>query len=286
MSQGMTDYARWHHLMIRTRDIDPHYDVLRHFVEQMGPEEAGWLVLRHVAYYHLGSAMYSFSESPGPVLPDSHLKLPTSQSRRNHRTPAQLRKHWDELVASVDNLGGPVGWLTPPSKGVDGWREMIDRSTSIHGNGRYFAYKVAEISQKVMGAPITAPDAGHAHSSGPRKGLQYLVNIPKGNRTEDIARLDKITESVGRKIGEPDIAQVETSLCAWQAAVEGRCYIGMYIDEQLEELHHVTSDLTPVAYQARAAAIPKSFLGEASGWEGVRRDRMNAYKKTGRIVVS
>lgn len=273
-------------MMIRTRDIDPHYDVLRHFVDSMGGDEAGWLVLRHVAYYHLGSAMLSFSESPGPELPDRHLKLPTSQSRRNHRTPEQLRRHWDELVRSVDKHGGPVGWLTPSAKGEDGWREMIDRATSIHGNGRYFAYKVAEISQKVMGAPTVAPDAGHAHSTGPRKGLKYLVNIPKGNSTEDILKLDKITERVSRRIMEPDIAQVETSLCAWQAAVEGRCYIGMYIDEQLEELVHVPSDLTPVAYEARAKAIPKSFLGEFGGWEKVRRDRLGAYKKTGKIVVN
>ena len=280
----LADYARWHRLMVSTRDIDPHYDVLRVLDRSLGPETGAWLILRMVAYYHLGSALRSLSMSPGPGMPRAALGLPASTSRRNHRVPVQLHAHWRSLLADVERKGGPREWLTPTSPGVDGWREMFDRALGIHGNGRYFAYKVAEVSQKVIGARITAPDAGHAHSTGPRRGLADLTTVPRGNTPAAIARLDRITEQVAAAVGDPDIAQVETSLCAWQAVAAGRCYMGLYIDEQLEELHAVTSDLSEAAWAARASSIPAAYLGEAGGWRGVQRERCGVYRNTGRIL--
>ena len=278
------DYARWHHLMISTRDIDPHYDVLRHIDRALGPEYGAWTVLRMAAYYHLGSALKSAEMDPGPRLPEAALTLPTSTSRRNHRTPDQLRKHWKHLRASVEQHGGPRAWLTPDRDGKAGWNQMFDRAASIHGNGRYFAYKVAELSQKVIGTPIVAPDAGHAHSTGPRQGLSYLQKVPSGNRAGDIAALNRITEGLARRIGEPDIAQVETSLCAWQAVMKGRCYMGMYVDEQLEELNAMPSELAGLAWEARRASIPPQYLGEVNGWSKPQRERSRVYRDTGEIL--
>ncbi|MGH8921209.1 MAG: hypothetical protein ACRDZY_13105, partial [Acidimicrobiales bacterium] len=53
------DYVRWHHLQVATRDVDPTYPVLAGVVRRLalGADAAAWLVLLHVAYYHLGSAL-------------------------------------------------------------------------------------------------------------------------------------------------------------------------------------------------------------------------------------
>src|SRR5699024_7678004 len=270
--------------MISTRDIDPHYDVLRHIDRALGPEYGAWTVLRMAAYYHLGSALKSAEMDPGPRLPEAALTLPTSTSRRNHQTPDQLRKHWKHLRASVEQHEGPRAWLTPAPDGKAGWSHVFDRAASIHVNGRYFAYKDAALSQKGIVAPTVARDAGHSHRTGPRKGLSHLQRVPSGNRAEDIATLNRITERQARRIGEPDIAQVETSLCAWQAVMKGRCYIGMYVDEQLEELNAMPSELAGLAWEARRASIPPQYLGEVNGWSKPQRERSRVYRDTGEIL--
>lgn len=281
-----TDYRHWHRLQIATGDIDPAYPVLRIVGEALGGGDAlGWLVLRHVAFYHLGSALRSTVEAPGAALPDRLLKLRTGTERRGNRDVRVFRRHWDTLRADVEDHGGPVAWLRPPTTGTTGWEQLTERIMAVHGNGRWAAYKLCEISAKVMGNPITAPDAGHAHSSGPRKGLADLFGPLDGNTPEVIAELDRRTANLAHWLDEPDIAQVETSLCDFHSAVGGRYYIGKDIDEQLEHLAQVPSDLVPVAMTARAVAFSRAYRGEVGGWSGVDKDRCRVYRATGKIVT-
>lgn len=282
--ERLADYRRWHRLQVASGDIDPAYPVLRILGDALGPEEAGWLVLRHVAYYHLGSALRSYCESPGAALPDRLLKLRTGTERRAHRDVRQFRRHWDDLAVTIDRYGGVVSWLTPTAVGVEGWRELSDRITAVRGNGRWAAYKLAELAQKVLGAKIDAPDAGHADSTGPRKGLALLRPIPSGNSPKEIALLNRITTVLAQHVGEADVAQVETSLCDFHSGFHGRYYIGRDIDEQQEHLIAMPSDLTPAAYAARAASFPLRFLGEVNGWNGVDKPRCRVYRDRGEIV--
>ncbi|WAB09179.1 hypothetical protein SEA_LITTLEMUNCHKIN_3 [Gordonia phage LittleMunchkin] len=281
----LTDYEAWHWLQVKTGDIDPAYPVLRRIGQQLSRDDAAWLVLRHVTYYHLGSALRSHAEAPGPVLPEALLRLPTGTERRAHRDVRQFRRHWDALVEHVGRAGGPRAWLTPNASGTRGWEVLTHRIMDVHGNGRWAAYKLCEIAAKVLDVPIVAPDAGHAYSTGPRKGLALLMTVPPGNSDAVIALLDKRTEQLRRHLNEPDVAQVETSLCDFHSAAKGRYYIGKDIDEQLHHLHQVPSDFTPLAFAARAQSFPPVYLGEVGGWGGVDRDRCRVYRDTGRIVV-
>lgn len=288
MSRRGEDYLRWHHLQVGTGDIDPAYPVLRMVGDALGGGDAlGWLVLRHVAFYQLGSALRSVQDAPGPALPDTLLKLPTGTERRGNRDVRVFRKHWDSLRDHVERAGGPLAWLTPPEDGVTGWTQLTERIMAVHGNGRWAAYKLCEIAAKVVGVPIVAPDAGHAHSTGPRKGLADLFGPAclVGNTPDAIARLDRLTDRLAADLGERDIAQVETSLCDYHSAIRGHYYIGKDIDEQMEHLRRVPSDLTAVAMQTRQWAFPAQYLGELNGWDGVDRERTRVYATTGRIVT-
>lgn len=280
-----SDYARWHRAQIATGDIDPAYPVLRQLCGQLGRDEGAWLVLRHVAFYHLGSALRSYAESPGARLIPATMTLPTGTERRGHRDLRQFALHWADLVGHVTRYGGPRAFLTPTHTGRHGWNELIDRLCAVRGNGRWAAYKSAELAQKVLDVLIIAPDAGHAYSSGPRKGLALLEQIPDGNRPEDIAVLDEMTTRLAHRLGEPDIAQVETSLCDFHSAFRGRYYIGKDIDEQLHHLEAVRSDFTPAAFAIRQQVFPAAYLGELHGWSGVDRERQRVYARTGRIIL-
>lgn len=287
MGKRMDDYLQWHHHQVKTGDIDPAYPVLRDVGQALGGgDAAAWLCLTHVAYYNMASALYAISRSPIPVLDPALYKLPTGTERRAHRDVRQFHAHWTDLVKHVEKAGGPRAWLTPKHSGVTGWNELQERILAVHGNGRWAAYKLAELSSHVIGTKITAPDASHAHSSGPRKGLEDLYrNLPTGNTPADVATLDRYTERLQRKLGEPDIARVETSLCDFHSAVKGKYYIGKDIDEQLHQLGALTSDLTPVAMAARQTSFPHSYLGELHGWAGVDKERCKAYRDTGRILL-
>lgn len=279
------DYRRWHHLQVATRDVDPAYPVLRGIVDQLGldRDSAAWLVLLHVGYYQMGSALAAFAALPKPTAPSpALLRLPTGTERRAHRDVRQWDRHWRALLDAFDAHGGPYGWIT--AAGTD-WAALNDHLATVYGNGRWAAYKTAELAQKVLDVPTEVADAGHAHSSGPRKGLALLHRIPAGNTAGDVAVLDGLTTTLADELGEHDIGQVETSLCDFHSLVKGGYYLGHDIDAMAEHLMKVPGDLTQAAFDARATTLPPAYLAEAVGRPlAVDRDRKRAYATTGRIL--
>lgn len=280
----LDDYLRWHRLQVETGDIDPAYPVLRTVGLAVGPEAAAWLCFHHTSHYHIGSALRSFSYGPGEALPISLLKLPTGTERRGNRDPRKFAAHWEDLRKKVAAYGGADAFLTPTRSGRAGWREIVERVEGVHGNGRWAGYKIAEVAQKVLGKPISAPDAGHANSTGPRKGLARLEKVPPGNTPRVIAYLDARTRWLQEKAKEPDVAQIETSLCDFNSLCSGHYYLGHDIDQQLEHLLAVPSDLTPLALEARRKAFPRRYLAEIRGRNGVDKMRRTAYRDKGKIL--
>lgn len=283
----LEDYAHLHWEETRTWDIDPHYPILKHIGDTLPTQDdKAWLTLRHAAFYHLGSTLRSYTESPGPNLPNKHLTLPVSSNRRGFRVPQRLRQHWDHLLTQIEQAGGPANYLTPTTTGTQGWQQIFTKAQHTYGNGRYFAYKIAELSKEVMGHNITAPDAGHTYSTGPRRGLAWLhPNLPQGNNPQTINTLNQITTQLAQTIGEPAIERVETSLCAFDSLNKGRNYLGLYIDEQQHQLNQTPSDLTQTAYNARQQHIPNTYLGELNGWHGIQKQKLTTYRDERRLIT-
>jgi len=158
---------------------------------------------------------------------------------------------------------------------------------TLDGNGRWAAYKTAEMLQKVADLPVEAPDAGHRYSSGPRKGLQWLEpDCPEGQDDATVAELDRLTEKWQELLQEPDIAQVETSLCDFNSLVKGRYYLGHDIDSMQHAFTHdkIADRLPREAWAAREAVFAPELLGELNDWTGVRRDANRHYKTTGELL--
>lgn len=293
----LDDYVRWHHAQVRTLDLDPVYPWLRHLADRWGLDQAqrGWLVQCHVIWYHPGSTLRAFQAVDHvKALPRSFdqlesaglLSLPTGVERRGHRDRLQLAKH---LLALPYVL--PDGLYAYVDQGETwNWRRLNDRLAGIPGNGRWAAYKTAEMLQKVAGAPVIATDAGHRYSSGPRKGLADLFGdrVPLGQNVSAVQRLDRMTAALGDHLGEPDVAQVETSLCDFHSVIMGHYYLGHDIDSMQSALHDrraaVRGSLADDAWQARSEVFDHRLLGEHQGWNGVRADRKRAYRDTGRLL--
>lgn len=279
------DYQRFHGLALKTRDVDPVYPVLKDLADTGGlsEEDRIRLVMLHVAYYHMGSALAAFE---GRIS-----VLPCATERRGHRDPKKLQRHLDDLKSIGDGPGGFSAWFSYDLRGEprECWNRVTERLLGVYGNGRWAAFKTAEMLWKVCGFPIQAPDMGHAYSSGPRQGLKLLVpNLPEGNSRETVRRLDELSEELCVSLRESGLAasveEVETTLCDFHALVEGRYYVGHDIDQMLRQLLDVQSGLTKWALASRREVLPEAYLGEVHGWSGPDRERKSVYKRTGKIV--
>jgi hypothetical protein len=265
--------------------VDPIYPVLRTLAQDLGlsVEERLRLVFCHVAYYHLGSAL-AFFEGRGPT-------LPCATERRGHRDPKKLAAHLEALRAISEAPGGWSLWLEPSVAGKsprEAWKALNERLTEIYGNGRWAAYKTAEMLWKICGLPVEAADMGHLYSTGPRKGLNLLFDdLPQGSNRDEIAALDKASEKLCRLLkGEglkAPIEETETTLCDFHSLCGGNYYIGHDIDQMLRQLLDVQSGLTHPAIRARRS-LPRAYRGEVNGWSGPDKLRKGAYLRTGRIL--
>lgn len=297
----LTDYGAWHHAQVTTGDIDPMYPVLRDLAFRWGlsTEERAWLVFLHVAWYHPGSTLAAFQRvARVDDLPRTYdglealglLDLPTGTERRGHRSKAALVRH---LTLAGDALridGGLYAWsrrTLAGANGEHGWTRLFDALTTLPGNGRWAAYKTVEMMQKVTGLPIVAADAGHAYSTGPRKGLADLGLDVTGNGADTVRRLDAVTSALADRLRERDIAQVETSLCDYHSLISGRYYLGHDIDAMLADWlspRLPRGSITDDAWAAREASFDINLLGEANGWTGVRKHRQGLYRATGQMI--
>lgn len=291
----LEQFAFFHQEMVDTNEMDPVYPVLKEMgrLLDLDKEDLTWLVHVYVAYYDMGSALNCFEENPQPRIPSNPtLNRFCATERRGHRDPYRFKPHFQSLVSIAESNGGLYSWITKylTNDPKQSWRAIQAPLEIIYGNGRWASYKISEMLQKVIDLPIEAPDMGHANSTGPRDGLAYLYNnLPTGNKTQDIATLDSISNDLVSKLTthgvSAKIEEVETSLCGVKSLINGHYYIGADIDKMQESLDKQPCSLTPIAYEARKNVFPHRYLGELNGWNGIDKDRLKAYKETGVILT-
>ena len=86
--------------------------------------------------------------------------------------------------------------------------------------------------------------------------------------------------------GNTNVTEVETSLCAYRKFYKGSRYNGYYLDRMLEEIYFLEQKHPEIArelLEIRASNFNAKYLGELSGWRGVRRGMKKLYLETGMI---
>lgn len=269
-------FARWH---VASGDIDPVYPVLGHLGSILGldPEDHLALGVLYVAYYDLGSALTAWLDGwrPGKPLTDVQLRYRTGVERRAHRDVRQFERHIASVNAICEHYGGMIPWLCGST-----WAAVQQRIAQVHGNGRWAGYKLGEILSTVYGNGAPPPDAGHAHSSGPRKGLADIYPETArvtGHDPASIRQLDRMTDMLVARWGLP-VAQVETVLCDWHSTVNGHYYVGHDIDLMLDQVGRAAPAAGEAIMTARALSFDDRWLGEMSGWPGVRKRLLALYQ--------
>lgn len=309
----LADIARFAALHLDSRDIDPVYPVLKRALQVHADYEDMilWASLLYVAYYHLPSGLYAWeviwqSCPCGPPVatwfaPPTLLRfagrlsgLPTGTERRGHRG-GRVMGHLYALAGAMDTFNGsPRKWLRQgfTRDPRHNWRRVQETLLAVHGNGRWAAYKTAEVLQKVHDWPLEPTDMGNQYSSGPRHGLALLYPNVEGNGADAIKILDAQGEDLRQRLidltGRPmDIAQVETILCDFHSLAQGNYYVGHDIDlmqQQIETFPYWSPQAKTMLWHDRADALPRAYLGECNGWLGVDAKRKKRYQQQGVIL--
>lgn len=310
----LDDFFAFSRLHMESGDVDPLYPVLKHVLaSEPNEDQRAWQALTYVAFYNLPSALRWLREPAlvaGPsagLFPGmqrmprdwdpSRAYLPTGVERRSLRGGVNMVRHLQSVQELAAQHGGYRGWLTHRFEGnpATDWFRLQEAARQAWGNGRWAAYKTAEVAQKVLGLPVEPADMGNAGSTGPRKGLELLFGT-----SASVAELD----AWGNKLMEVgthswgilwDLAEVETCLCDFHSMVRGHYYVGHDIDQlqgdvekavgEREQASMLALDLMLEVYEARASTLRVEYLGEQGGWVGVDKERAGAYKDRGLILA-
>lgn len=286
-------YSVFHGAALASGDVDPVYPVLREIAreQQWTGEATIKAIFAHVAYYDMGSGLTAFSRSK--TFEGMPADLPCATERRAHRMPSKLRAHLDHLGSLQVMHNGLSRWLwdlTVPGDPVKSWVNVSRFGLMrVTGNGRWSSYKTAEMLKEVAGWALAAPDMGHAHSSGPRRGLELLYpELARFSDRNDQAAIDLLDQVSAKHAADhrAPIEQAETTLCDFNSLVKGDYYVGHDIDKMQAQLIRAgNGPLIQAAWRARRKVLPGPYLGELNGWEGVDRERCKAYRDTGQILT-
>lgn len=293
IDQGLLqDFVTFGRELIRSQDIDPLYPVLKHLERGMSDEGALWFTFLYMAYYNLGSATRALELIPEPAqMPLVFPRLDIATERRNLRGN-KLRPHVDHYVGLIRQAGSQHAFLQQRWEGKDAierYEAFWLTAQTVWQNGRWAAFKWAEILKKVHGWYLAAPDMRMEFCSGPKAGLMLMFGleadpgVPALNEYGEILRYQLARQG----LSVPDWETLETLLCNFHSLRDGRYYIGHDIDELQDVIEH--SELDPYAkqwlYDARKAALPNEYLGELCGWQGMDKTANRIYRDTG-IVYS
>jgi hypothetical protein len=318
--------------MLESQDIDPVYPVLRRLQERMGltgtrDEQGLWLTVLYQAFYNLPSALAAFHRigwSQGgkdapirEVIEAAHLsELPIGVERRGLRGGLvldYLKGYWravyqeaaDWYVAHGDNRPSQRRWMRAGWSGEESEEERYlkfwDQWQTVPYNGRWSAFKTAELLKEVHDFPMSAPDMRMQHCSGPREGLIWLYSLDLGGykARDRIKILNEYGLRLRRALADRGLPlsweHLETVLCNFNSMRQGRYYVGHDIDEMQTQIlaaierNHFPGDQGRDQLQelilARREALPERYLGEYNGRRTIDHDRMVEYALTGRILT-
>ena len=113
----------------------------------------------------------------------------------------------------------------------------------------------------------------------------YMRCCNKRITAEDTVKLDSLVDKIIHDVGKP-FNDIESTICAYTKAFKGTRYLGYYIDRFQEELAQCSilpKDIE-ILYELRKKVTPEMYLGECSGWRGIRKENSKIWLNEGRFI--
>lgn len=167
--------------------------------------------------------------------------------------------------------------------------------------GRFSAYLFLETVAQVFNCTVLNADMDWEHGNTATSGLLNLYGydkfanqfdktqkLPEGFTQERMQRMvEPVLNMIEKNGGNANITFVETSLCAYRKFFKGSRYNGYYLDRMLEEIIEMQNNFPQISkelLELRASLFDVKYLGEISGWSGIRKECKKLYKEQGIIL--
>lgn len=104
----------------------------------------------------------------------------------------------------------------------------------------------------------------------------------------DVDKLNDLVKRLEQDCGA-NFTDIESTICAYSKLFKGTRYLGYYIDRFQEEIEHAFKNGYPeedmiLLTALRGLVTPPEYLGECSGWSGIRKERNKLWLKEGRLL--
>lgn len=286
------DFVTFSAAHLRAKDAHPEYPVLKQLYadEVLTPEVGLWRTLLEVTWDNVWSAEQMWLEYPEPMMLRHGRVLKTSTARRMLRgSPSKGQELVNAILTVVfRRYGSLASWVSSMMLSSDPtirWKEVRAHYERFKGNGTWASYKFADLMKNVHGYNIEATDIGLGggfETTGPVVGLAKVMGVSPERAAVD-RDLQWAAYRAAAAAGVPlqGMDQFETCCCNFNSMTEGRLYVGLDIDEQLEVFQHVGPGLK----SARMRTFEPRYLGEMGGWSGPRKALKTHYVRTGEVLT-
>lgn len=171
--------------------------------------------------------------------------------------------------------------------------------------GRFSIDLYVETTTKLLGLDVELDKMNWNNKTNEsiRNGLLYTLAMdeyvtqhhqkPKKELTkQDFALLDNSLKNLIKQIKNDFLTDswiVCACLCSWKKMFWGVRYPGYYLDRQLEQLKQI-EELNPDVsflpiWELRKQTMDNKYLGELQGWSGIRKELLQDFMKTGKIIA-
>ena len=186
---------------------------------------------------------------------------------------------------------------------IDAYDAVYEFTSQIYYFGRFSLFNYLEALHELTDLKLHPSILDLKEAESCRNGMCYACNMdnqitmhhkkPKETIEFDVIqeKLFKVKQELQNENPEIDVNywNLETVSCAQKKLFWKSRYYGYYIDRQLEELNYLEEQVRDgvewsLLWDFRREFFDPWFLGELNGWKGIRKERMNIFKDTGRLV--
>lgn len=304
-------YKYYHCLMMISGDCDPAYPMLNYLADrfELNMEQRYWLAFLYAASYCGPTAYYILNEFPDYENADASRMQrwwDKNKQRCIFQTDRLRVKTQNQFVRMFQSYRDFCG----ASQG-DRFRELLKGTpeesydfvyaacNDLYYFGRYSLFLLLEAVHVLTDLPIAPTTIPWEYALSSRNGLLYAIErddrLDQNLTDDDVKVLEEAEHKALEELNNEfpmfkhNAWNLETSLCAYKKLFRNKRYLGYYIDRQQLEIIKMQKSVdvgvnwSPL-WDFRKEYFAHSMIGEVSGWDGVRKDMLTYFTKTGQFT--
>ncbi len=218
---------------------------------------------------------------------------------QSDRKYIRMKDSFERCLKSFEAIRSAEDFLAKVTEnGIIVLSKAIPYVSSWEMFGRFSAFLILETFVELTGIPVENYTIDWKQGNTATSGLLNVFGFDSvanyfdktGRLLASVDMMDKmlrdLLKHVAAKGGNTNITEVETSLCAYRKFYKGSRYNGYYLDRMLEEIIFLSAkypDISRELLEIRRRCFDKKYLGELSGWRGIRKTMKKYDLSTGEI---